>query len=439
MIGRTQLLPLRVGPWTTTAALCAGWLMLADSIAHAQQFVAPAVPSSPTIVGGPQALSGPQVLQVGPDGMVHLDGPPMAPGLGYATPQYGQPLVQNGVLAPGAVPQGVAANNQQYPWWRPFAKDWDALGQAVYEGPVAPHYAHRHGFWGEFIYLRPRDADVTFAVPTDGAVNPVPIGPTGTLNPDFEPGFRAGLNARLSDCASLAVQYTRLSSETTAASSISAILGELQPVLLHPGTLNTTSASQDANARLNLDMDLLDVQFRGMLDGLEQQGASCADATHYLLGVRMASLDQRLNANYIVTGTTSVATAVDFAGAGLSAGIESERYNNNWGVFIYGRGLVHVLAGEFDASYVQQNSFNGVEAQTSWTGARIVPVVETELGVGWTGPRRHLRFSAGYMISAWFNMVQPDEFIGATQMFDFSGMSDMLTFDGLTARVEWRF
>jgi hypothetical protein len=381
---------------------------------QAQQFVQPTIPGS----------AGQQVLQVGPDGVVHLDGPMVA---------------QDGIyLDPGQTYAGPPAT-RQYPWWRPFAKDWDAMGSMLFDCPVPPHYRHRHGFWGDFIYLRPRDADVAFAVPIDGPVTPVPVGPTGVVDPDFEPGFRTGLNLRLNDGASLAVAYTYLRAETRAASSIDAVVGELRPLTTHPGAANVLSDVQEANARLDLDQDLLDIQFRGMLTGSESNCERCADATHYLLGVRLAQLDQAFGANYIVTGTTTVNSAVEFRGAGLSFGLESERHNNDLGVFLYGRGVMHLLAGEFDAAYRQQNTFGQTEAFTSWSAARIVPVLETELGMGWTGPARHVRISGGYLIAAWFNMVKTDEFIGAAQLFDFNGMSDVLTFDGLVARAEWRF
>ena len=89
--------------------------------------------------------------------------------------------------------------------------------------------------------------------------------------------------------------------------------------------------------------------------------------------------------------------------------------------------------------YSQVNSFNGVEAMTSWNAGRIVPALELEAGAGWIGVNRHLRLSAGYRMVAFFNMVKTDQWIRGVQNHDFTSMDGTLTFDGLVARAEWLF
>ena len=68
-----------------------------------------------------------------------------------------------------------------------------------------------------------------------------------------------------------------------------------------------------------------------------------------------------------------------------------------------------------------------------------MPTVDLELGVGWVGPRRRLKFSGGYLVSTWFNVVKTDDFVNAVQASDYTDLSGVLTFDGLVARATWEF
>ena len=70
----------------------------------------------------------------------------------------------------------------------------------------------------------------------------------------------------------------------------------------------------------------------------------------------------------------------------------------------------------------------------------MVPVLDLELGVGWSGPCDRLRIRCGYLLSAWFNTLQTDEWIDAVNANRFSdSASSTMVFDGLTAQAEYRF
>jgi hypothetical protein len=259
------------------------------------------------------------------------------------------------------------------------------------------------------------------------------------LDSDFEPNFRAGFNVRLSDCVTLATQYAYVRTETQTGASISAADGELQPLLMHPGTINVLSNVQDASGTLSIEQDLLDVDLKGLMTGTDQQCQNCADQINYIAGVRFARFDQELGVAYAVTGTTTVDSAIDFEGIGPRFGLEATRHANAYGLFAYGRAVTSVLVGEFDANFRQNNTFNGLEAFSSWSSGRIVPVLDLELGLGWTGPGRHLRISGGYLVSAWWNVVTLDDYIEATHVLEYRDLSGVMTFDGLVARAEWLF
>ena len=120
-------------------------------------------------------------------------------------------------------------------------------------------------------------------------------------------------------------------------------------------------------------------------------------------------------------------------------GIETEHHATATGFFVYGSGVSNLMVGEFTADYLQNSSINDVEAQTSWQAGRIVPTLDLELGLGWVGPRRRLKFSGGYLVSTWFNVVKTEDWINAVQTSNYDDLSGIMTFDGLVARATWEF
>lgn len=66
-------------------------------------------------------------------------------------------------------------------------------------------------------------------------------------------------------------------------------------------------------------------------------------------------------------------------------------------------------------------------------------MLDAEFGAGLSLWNDRLRFTAGYSFAGWFNLVRTDQFIGAVQTNNFTGMHDTLTFDGLVGRVEVQF
>jgi len=133
-----------------------------------------------------------------------------------------------------------------------------------------------------------------------------------------------------------------------------------------------------------------------------------------------------------------VLTDVDFSGAGVRFGLEGERHGTRFPFLVYAKGFASLMAGEFDASY-QQNNLGTSFVDTSWTAGRIVPTFDLELGGGFDCCNGCFRATAGYVFSAWTNAVKTDDWIHAVQTNDFRGMNDTMTFDGLVVRVEGRF
>src|SRR5262245_59204189 len=75
--------------------------------------------------------------------------------------------------------------------------------------PCGGLWAHTCTVYASALYLRPRNADVAYAVPIDGPItqnppsNPLQVGPVGIVDPDYEMGFDAGINLALNSMTSL--------------------------------------------------------------------------------------------------------------------------------------------------------------------------------------------------------------------------------------------
>ena len=293
-------------------------------------------------------------------------------------------------------------------------------------------FAHRTGAFGEYIFLQPSGADVAYVQPRDGLdpLTSVPFGPVSVVDPDYQPGARIGGSFALDGCSSIRGTYTWYESSTSDSVAID-VPNSLNSLLIYSGAFRAASTSLLADAAYDIDFQLIDVDYRATLFNTNRT------QINYLLGARYGQLDQELISNQQASpGTTTVESDIDFDGAGIRVGLEGERRCCNNGLFVYGRGTASFLVGEYRSSFVQTNTFAGVQAQTAWDDDRITSVLEYEIGVGWSSRGGRLHLSAGYLVAAWYNAVTTPTWIDAVQADNFVDVGDTLTFDGLTARVE---
>ncbi|NLF08594.1 MAG: hypothetical protein GX594_11540, partial [Pirellulaceae bacterium] len=101
------------------------------------------------------------------------------------------------------------------------------------------------------------------------------------------------------------------------------------------------------------------------------------------------------------------------------------------------------IGGEFRGDYLQGSTNDPLIVQTDWKEARLVSILDCEVGLGWTSCAGGLRISAGYMVNAWLNTVKTSEFISAVQANHYHGPDKVegngLVFDGFVGRVELRW
>ncbi len=299
-------------------------------------------------------------------------------------------------------------------------------------------WSHKVAVFGEFMYLRARNSEVTYGVPIDGPIvgpptnNPIQIGRMGVVDMDYQPAFRIGAAYILDSCSSLTVQWSRLESSTgdrvdTTNPNV------IRSMVSHPGTLSAAQDFLSGVAGYDINYDLIDIDYRTAISW------NACQKVNWVFGARYARLEEKFDAVFAANGIESVLTDISFDGAGLRAGIEGERYSRSGRLMVYGKTYGSLLAGEFRGHYNQSQSFDPQVVDTTWKAGRIVPVLDLEAGVGWQSQCGTWRLTAGYVYSAWLNTVKTDRFIQAVQNNNFAGLGDTMTFDGLIARVEGRF
>ncbi|MEN6494292.1 MAG: Lpg1974 family pore-forming outer membrane protein [Thermoguttaceae bacterium] len=359
-----------------------------------------------------------------------------------------------GYPPPGAYPQpGYAA------WYPPYGQQFPSPGvnpaACQPQAPVAPgtygiapscDSCTGNGcgitgwqFFGESLYLRARGAEVPYAVPISGPIvappsYPVQVGRVASTDPEYQPGFRAGLARAFDECSSLRATYTFYESETSDRVTLpGASSYVLRSLVSHPGTWTVASDGLDGQAHQDIDFQIADVDYRSVfLCGPRYELA-------YVAGVKYVHLEQEFGSQFDVLGTELVNTRINFDGAGIRVGLEGERRAHNCGLLVYGRTSANFVAGEFHANYFQADGSRGTLVNTGMTTSRVISILDLELGVGWASPDDCIRLTAGYMVSGWFNTLLTDDWIRGVHNNSFGDLSDTLTFDGFTARAEIRF
>ncbi len=293
--------------------------------------------------------------------------------------------------------------------------------------------------FGDYLCLRARDAEVPYAVQANSAVGaPVQTSRIAILDPDFSSGVRLGFGVGLDECSELALSYTYYDVSTSDSISKTVDRFQMTSMVAHPNTPLADFNTFSADGHLQLNFQRADLDYRRYFLRNE-----CTDV-NYLIGACYGQLRQnfqsRLSNNLADPNANDPTwdTAINFYGGGLRFGLEAEQYAPRVNMVFYAKGISTLLAGEFDASYLQQaNGSNNVD--TSWKAGRIVPTFDLEVGGGFYGPGGNFRATLGYVFSAWTNVVKTDDWVRGVQTNNFADMSGTMTFDGLVARIEGRF
>lgn len=293
--------------------------------------------------------------------------------------------------------------------------------------------------FGDYLYLRPRDAEVVYGVPIDGPVDEpddpkFQIGPTAVADFDYESAFRVGFGVGLGKMMSIGTTYTHFETDTSSTTSV--LPGDLIHTLVsHRQTDTASQQFLDAAADYRMEFDLVDVDFRRVVS------CGCSHQVTCLLGARYAGLQQDFVADFEAPNNEeTVTTDVHFDGGGIRIGVDTEWFAANRRCFVYSRSAASFVAGQFKGIYTQEDLFGQDVIYTDWRAGRVVTMLDLEIGFGFTSLNGLARASLGYMVSGWFNTVNTDEFIKAAAVTsDFTGLNNSMSFDGAVARAELRF
>lgn len=302
--------------------------------------------------------------------------------------------------------------------------------------PCGPAWTHRDTVYGEYLFLAPRGLDVAYAAASAPSTsNPsnlgIPAGGVGTTDFDYDSGYRAGFAWALSDCVSVQGAYTFFDTETNDA--VTAAPGAvIRSLVTQPLTEPTAVNWQSASARQDVEFRFADLELRWLVH------AGRCHAWNLTAGARYAQYDENFRADFAGAGTRRIDTAIEFEGGGLRLGLDFERYAAQTGFFAYGKGFANFLAGSFDTQFTQGGTLTP-GAAAEWEDDRLVTILELELGLGWQSPNGCVRATAGYLVNGWFNMVTTESWIESVQTNQYDNRDETVVFDGLAARVEYRF
>jgi hypothetical protein len=291
--------------------------------------------------------------------------------------------------------------------------------------------------FADYLYLRPRNAGLEYAVPMGGPIQtgavPLQEGRTASLNPQFESGFRVGFGTAFDQCSTISATYTYYDNEVADAIDVNRPF-VIRSMVAHPSSFDADTDWNSAGARQEIEFQLVDLDYRHVFLCDERY------SLNYLVGIRYANLTQAFRSQFESIVTENVNTDVNFDGAGFRLGIEGERYSPCHVLFLYGKASASFLGGEFRSSYFQGSTVDPVIAETTWKEARFVSILDCEVGIGWTGCCGHVKASAGYMMSGWLNVVKSAEFISSVQSNKYHGPDKVngngLEFDGFVAHLE---
>ena len=300
-----------------------------------------------------------------------------------------------------------------------------------------PWYAHRSGVFGEFLYLTAGSSDLIYALEgtdPDPDVS-TPTGPAGIVDMDAEAGYRAGFTYACSPCSSINASYTRWDGRAT--DSITATgVNVLNSQLLHPSLDNAGVSSLASTATHKINFQTVDMNYRYLW-----KKTQCT-AINWLAGLRYSNLEQTLDSQQtfqVANGLTDVDTQIDFEGFGLTGGLDIERISKNTGLYIFGKGMASLLAGDWKADYRQVNQFGGGEPANDYEDFHATPILEGEVGLGWRSKGGCVRLQSGYMMAGWYQAVSTRGYIDAVRSSELVDIGETITFSGLTSRVTISF
>jgi hypothetical protein len=282
----------------------------------------------------------------------------------------------------------------------------------------------------DYLYWRPRQRGLDYAVSEDGTALTVGRGEIHELELDRHSGIRGQLAYRTKTGWGMSFGYTYYQTEGTDTAIRPAGIGELFATRSHP---DTNEEAEIAIATGSFDYQVFDVLgyrsiFRNRFSDVRIFG-----------GVRLADIDQALRVDYdgrdFVSGVVSSQMRMD--GFGLRVGAEGTwRMSHGFGVF--GRAGGGLVLGRFRSSLFESN-LNGAQLITVVDDDyhQAVPELDLAGGVSWSW--NGLSLAAGYEMTDWFNLSNRAAFIDDIHEGLYGPFNADILLEGLFARIAYSY
>ena len=251
--------------------------------------------------------------------------------------------------------------------------------------------------FGEYLYVKSYGPDFVHATQQNAAPagqGTVPFGTAQNLIQPWTGAFRVGGGYACSDCSSIQVAYTQFASHTSDTLGLpgGTNTGSVISSVLVPGTINAGTTFSQVNATSGVNFKTADIMYSRLLSGGDNH------YINYQVGARYAHLNQGFfqDAEFAQPNNPQFTTAnINFDGVGSRTGLDGRRRIGCGGLSCYGKSFVSVLFGDFNSFYTQTDTLTTATlAANNWKVARVVPILEYELGLSWTSCNGCWRASA---------------------------------------------
>lgn len=260
----------------------------------------------------------------------------------------------------------------------------------------------------EATYLRPSRSNMDFAIESPTTSFTQTQGKVVSVNPDYTPGGRLGLNWAKGSGNDIGLQFTWLDASDNASAGVPAD-GLLIGTRLHPNSIIDESKPTSASAAYDFKHYAVDLSVG--------QRISVGKNLNLRLfgGLRYASLDQDFEVFYkdSVTGrTVNISDRNNFDGIGSRLGFEGD-WDIGDGFSIFTEASGSLLVGNLEQKYLDVG-YDGISTTNTRVDIeerfenRVVPVVEGRVGITYhakLASARRLSVSLGYEWQNWYNVV----------------------------------
>lgn len=267
----------------------------------------------------------------------------------------------------------------------------------------------------EVVYLRPSRSNLEYVL-VDRNANTRPQGKFDEVEPGYGWGGRFGLSYGFGSGTDIGAQFMWIrnhNSESAARPPGGALWG----TWLHPNAIIDDNDVTSARASYNFEHYVVDLGVGQELDIGKHFGLRIG------AGLRYANMAQDFDIGYWenrpgVSRRVIIFTENDFQGWGGRVGLGLD-WRVGWGFNVFSSVAGSVLVGDFDMDFTELDWNTGQVNPTRRVAidetirTRVIPVIETQVGIGYTYRLKNgwsIGARAGYEWQNWFNMVAVHRF-----------------------------